>query len=419
VTRVDAISVPVPDHLHRKRCTPRQSERGQALLLLVVLMGLATGMFVFSMASNVSSATARADRDALALAQARQALIGYAASDDNRPGSLPCPDTDNDGSAELYSGTDCPGYVSGSNVYIGRLPWRTLRLPDLRDSSGERLWYAVSRNFARNPSCLPNCPDLTSDTLGQLTVTGIAPTSNAFAIVFAPGSAQGSQSRDAASENTASNYLEGENADGNNATFATVAASATFNDRLLAITNVDFMPMVEQRVAREMIAILTQYRTATGVYPWADLSDGNSNGSGSSYYNHWRLPCGTALPTNWGSGGTPVLPLWLTNGCGSPVTGWTSVIYYAVSKNRLENGGSNCTTCTDSKITVDGNDVDLVLITPGGYTGAPARSWPSGFGNITGYFEDSSNRNNNDTFVTPSRSLYPNPTNHDRIFTLP
>ena len=414
---VDAISVPMLDHLHRTRYPSRRSERGQALLLLLVVLGLATGMFVFSMAGNVSSATARADRDTFALAQARQALIGYAASDNNRPGSLPCPDTDNDGSANLYSGIDCPGYVASSNVYIGRLPWRTLGLPDLRDSSGERLWYAVSRDFTRNPTCLPNCPNLTSDTPGQLTVTGIAPTSNSVAIVFAPGKAQGSQLRDAANENTASNYLEGENADGNDATFATAAASSTFNDRLLAITNADFMPVVEQRVAREMIAILTQYRNATGKYPWADLSDGNSNASGSSYYNHWRFPCGTALPTNWGSGGTPVLPLWLTNGCGSPVTGWTSVIYYAVSKDRLDNG-SNCTTCTDSHVKLDGNDVDLLLITPGGYTGSPPRNWPSGFGTITGYFEDNFNTNNNDSFVTPSIVLYPHATNHDRIFTI-
>jgi len=408
--------------LHRTRRKSQRSERGQALLLLLLLvvLGLATGIFVFSNANNVSSAAASVNADALALAQAKQALIGYVAMiNTTRPGAFPCPDTDNDGSADLYSGTNCPGYVSGSNVYLGRLPWKTLRLPDLRDSSGERLWYAVSRNFAMNPSCLPNCPDLTSDTLGQLTVTGIAPTSGAVAIVFAPGNAQGAQVRDAANKNTAANYLEGENANGNNATFATAAASSTFNDRLLAITNPDFIPEIEKFVARAMIVLLTQYRAATNVYPWADLSDGNSNASGSSYYNRWRFPCGTALPTNWGSGGTPVLPPWLKNGCVSPVTGWTSVIYYAVSRNRLQAGGSQCTSCFDSKITVNGVDVDLLLITPGGDTGSPARGWSnSSFTTITGYFEDSANTNNNDTFVAPSIALYPHPINHDRIFTI-
>jgi hypothetical protein len=28
-----------------------------------------------------------------------------------------------------------------ANQRMGRLPWKTLRLPDLRDGHGERLWY--------------------------------------------------------------------------------------------------------------------------------------------------------------------------------------------------------------------------------------------------------------------------------------
>ena len=32
----------------------------------------------------------------------------------------------------------------------GRLPWKTLAIPDLRDGAGERLWYAVSVRFKRN-----------------------------------------------------------------------------------------------------------------------------------------------------------------------------------------------------------------------------------------------------------------------------
>ena len=372
MTRLNAIGVPMLDHLHRRRYTPPRSERGQALILLLVLLGMAASIFVFNTASNVStyvSPTAeRIDNDALA--QAKAALIQYVTITNlntNRPGTFPCPDTDNDGIVNLYSGTNCPGYVSGSNVYLGRLPWQTLGLPDLRDSSGERLWYAVSRDFARNPTCLPNCPDLTSDTLGQLTVNG----RTVVAIVFAPGRAQGSQVRGTAGEqNTASNYLEGENGD-SDATFtaAVAVASSTFNDRLLTIVNPDFIPEIEKYVANAMIALLAQYQAAVGVYPWADQYDGDSNASSGQYYNHWRFPCGTAQPTNWGSGGTPVLPAWLRNGCGNPVTGWTSVIYYAVAKNQLDNGGSNCTTCTGTsppKLTVDGvAGTDVVLLTPG------------------------------------------------------
>ncbi len=420
--RLNAISVSTLDHLHRRRYPSRRSERGQALMLLLVLLGMAASVFVFSTTSNMStyvSATAeRIDNDALA--QAKAALIRYVTITNlstTRPGAFPCPDTDNNGTANLYSGTNCPGYVTGSDVYVGRLPWQTLGLPDLRDSSGERLWYAVSRDFARNPTCLPNCPDLTSNTQGQLMVNG----RTVVAIIFAPGRTQGSQVRDIANENTASNYLDGENADGD-ATFSNAVASATFNDRLLTIVNPDIMPEVEQYVAQAMKTILMQYKAATNVYPWADLSDGNSNASGISYYNHWRFPCGTALPWNWGrttSPITPVLPEWLTNGCNSPVTGWTSVIYYAVAKNELDSGGSSCTTCTNlspPKLSVDGVDKEVVLITPGGYTGSPTRSWSnSTFTTISGYFEDSENSNNNDTFVTPTAKTY----NRDRIFTIP
>jgi hypothetical protein len=426
------------DRLHRARYAPRPSERGQALILILLLLGVGTSLLIYNAVSGVSLTAASNNTTAFALAQAKAALIGYAASDNNLPGSLPCPDTDNDGSAQLFSGSACPGYVAGSNVYIGRLPWRTLGLPDLRDSSGERLWYAVSTNFARNPTCMPNCP-LTSDTLGQLTVTGLAPASNAVAIIFAPGAALGSQLRNGANQNNAANYLEDENASGDNSTFTTAAASSTFNDRLLALTNLDFMPAVERRVAREMMSILQNYKAATGVYPWADLSDGNSDGSGSNYYNRARFPCGTALPTNWGSGGTPSLPGWLTNGCSNPVTGWTSVIYYAVAKNRLEGSGSNCTTCSASMLTVTNSSngiadlcltgvtpfvctptvvssgsADLILITPGAATASPRGSWPSAvFTPITGYFEDAENSgNNNDDYVVPSSTNY----DRDRIY---
>jgi len=413
-------------------------ERGFSLLILVAILAMGT-IFALVAGLNKSAgalALARNQKSYAALAQARAALIADAVADNNRPGSLLCPDLDNDGVSDAYAGNECPGYVVGSNVYLGRLPWRSLGLPDLRDGSGERLWYAVSRDWAKNPSCRPNCP-LTSDTFGELTVTGIAPVSNAVAIIFAPGAVLGSQVRDTANQNTASNYLEDENANGNNATFTTQTNSSTFNDQLLAITNDELMPVVEQRVAREMINYLNWYRTAIGVYPWADLGDGNSNGAlGTAAYNRNRFPCNTALPTDWGSGGAPALPSWLTNGClsGSP-SGWSAVIYYAVAKNRLQGSGAGCTTCTASSLNVTNStnsvaiqcttaynppvcaptlvttgNTDLVLITPGGYTGSPARSWSmSNWTTISGYFNDpvsavttENSDNNDDNFQVPS-----------------
>jgi hypothetical protein len=190
------------------------------------------------------------------------------------------------------------------------------------------------------------------------------------------------------------------------------------------------MPVVEQRVAREIIAILKDYKTATatslqallsgGVYPWADISNGSSdNGT-----NRGRFPCATATPVSWNSSvplslsgaTTPALPNWLTNGCGS--NGWASVIYYAIGRDELYLdifGGLLCTTCTFGYdqlrvYNAAGTSyvwVDAVLLTPGAATGS--RTWTSG------YFEDSENNDNNDRFITPTSTNY----NRDRIFTIP
>src|ERR1700675_860066 len=128
--RLGGVQVP-----RRRRIVARQ--KGFALMLLLLLVGAGVGAALFSFLSSSRLGLERDQKTTAALAQAKDALIGRAASDNNRPGSLPCPDTNNDGSAELFVGNNCPSY-------IGRLPWRTLGLPDLRDSSGERLWYALS-----------------------------------------------------------------------------------------------------------------------------------------------------------------------------------------------------------------------------------------------------------------------------------
>lgn len=375
-------------------------ESGQGLFVLLALLFFVGAGLIFSLARPAPPNIKNDKQTTAALADAKAALIGYAASDANRPGELPCPDVDNDGASTPisdYAGSNCVNLV-------GRLPWRTLGLPDLRDGGGERLWYALSNNFHASAA-----PPLTSDTMGQLTVTGSAPATNVVAIVFSPGEVLGTQVRDAANENNVANYLEGVNATGGT-TFTTGAASTTFNDRLLVITTADLMPVVEQRVAREMISILQSYKTATaalgynggtGVYPWADISDGDSN----TGLNRGRLPCGSATPEDWGPP-MPTLPNWLTNGC--PLSSWSAVIYYTAAKNRLDAG---CATCTAATLSVDGAaGTDLVLLTPGAASASPRGAWP------TAYFQDSENNDNaNDLYVTPSSTAY----NRNRLFKFP
>ena len=170
-------------------------QKGAALLLmmLVVLVSI-TAILVSSI--NNSEARIRkgvATRDSLA--QARQALLDFAAvQQDLVPGSpaqLPCPDIDDTGATiegEAHTGACGAAGVS----VIGRLPWRTLGVEALRDASSECLWYAVSGSWKLATG---NSAELINpDSNGQLQlwsletsglVVGTTPDSRPVAIVFA------------------------------------------------------------------------------------------------------------------------------------------------------------------------------------------------------------------------------------------
>ena len=110
------------------RSTARREDGFVALLTLLVLVIGSLYLIVDGLNAAAAGATLhREDVTALALQQAKEALIARAAFDLNHPGSLPCPDRDNDGVADLLAGNNCFSY-------IGRLPWKTLGLPDLRDA---------------------------------------------------------------------------------------------------------------------------------------------------------------------------------------------------------------------------------------------------------------------------------------------
>jgi len=362
---------------------------------VVMLVGMATALLVYGMVDINSLALRRDKNTAAALADIKLALIGYAVSDANRPGELPCPDVNNDG--QLTLGIDFTGGAGSPCVsLLGRLPWKTLGLPDLRDGSGERLWYALSDNFHAGAT-----PPLNSDTMGQLTVTGGAPATNVVAIVFSPGEVLGTQVRDAANENNVANYLEGENANGDTI-FTTGTVSTTFNDRLLVITTADLMPLVEMRVARELRALLQAYRanSACGCYPWADGSL-PWTGEGDNDVLRGAPSLNPGDPELWGSGSIPPLPAWFLN------NQWWRVIYYAVDPSKTE-------TPTAGTLTVNANPYDVVLIMTG-----PAGSGP--LGNLrpsfdwTHYVDDTLNSDGNNAFVTPSSTAYA----RDRLYTIP
>lgn len=309
-------------HLRRTR-NHRQSstrnQRGAAFMVMLVILVVGGAAILVSSLGKAALQIERDQKTADALAQAKEALIGFSAkvlvsssdvacaatSNCPRPGDLPCPDTDNDGDAESSCG-DASG-STGQTSRLGRLPWKTLGLPDLRDGSGERLWYAVSNNFKNNTrttcnnSSLAGC--LNSTTTGTINVRGSDgnvlhagnANSAAVAVVIAPGAVlqrQGSgtaQDRSGGGINTASNYLDIATVGGiteDNADFTDSSSTNGFiqgrildsngqtilNDQLLVITKSQIIPLLEKRVAREVKNCLVEYAAVpqnNHFYPWA------------------------------------------------------------------------------------------------------------------------------------------------------
>lgn len=304
-------------------------QRGAALLALIVMLVVGAAAVFYGLYSPAGPDIEKDRKTAAALAQAKAALIGYAVSVTlsnlttplTRPGDLPCPDTNDDGSME--SGCGNAAGTTGQTTRIGRLPWRNLGLPDLRDGDGERLWYAVSNNFKYNTRTGCTTPGaagcLNSDTRGTITIrdsagnilydaTNADPgSSGVIAVIFSPGAVLHRQGAAAAQNRTCTggacnaqgtcttspatntpkcnpaNYLDISGTE-DNADFADGSASNGFihgiirdangnvivNDRLMVITHQDLMPQVEKRVAAEVLNCMTGYASANnGRYPWA------------------------------------------------------------------------------------------------------------------------------------------------------
>jgi hypothetical protein len=166
---------------------PIQKQRGAALMvmLIILVMGAAT-MFVVSLNSSALQ-IARDKTTAAALAQAKDALIGYAVSQTpvTSAGYLKLPDL---GPGMNPDGNASSSFSGNNKDYsvIGKMPWKTLGISASRDGSGECLWYAVSGRFKNTPQTSA----LNWDTQGQIDVidgNGNVIASNIAALVVAPG----------------------------------------------------------------------------------------------------------------------------------------------------------------------------------------------------------------------------------------
>lgn len=351
-----------------------RTQKGGALIIMALILLLAGTAVMFSVLDASGVKIERDKKTAAALAEAKVALIGWSAGHATMPGALPCPDTSNSGSS---------GSCTATAGIIGRLPWKTLGLNDLRDGYGECLWYALSplyRNtIAAGSRSVSN--SINSSIAGTITVEGaggatLAPPINpVIAVIFAPGVPLTGQDRSSASSTvcggntTASNYLEvaqgvnnstGNNVSGSNYyTFIAGAASDTFNDRLIYITAEDLFGPVRKRIADELAGVgspsnagLRKYYKDNQVYPWAGDVGGNVVMNTSSGYVPYNAL--TITPSS--------LRLWMIN------NGWMSFVNYQIGTNFNPNSyASFPQKCTVGNcITVRGVDVPASVTVGGG-----------------------------------------------------
>ena len=344
-------------------------QKGAVLMVLLTILVLGTmSTLVISLTGSSNRVAEQDMKTAKALAHAKEALIAHAVSvllptapsavTTARPGDLPCPALDSGGIASISCG-DAAG-TTGQSVRLGRLPWKTLGLPDLRDSHGEQLWYAVSNNFKENVRNTCTSPDqsgcLNSDSRGTITVresSGLVINNGAnpdvfvpngvVAVVIAPGGviqregATALQDRSAAGAFNPQNYLDVGNGE-DNAAFIDGSATDGFingpilgingniivNDSLISITYQDLLPKLEERVAGEVLKCMTDYASVNnGRYPWAaDTEDsGGGDYSDDTDNRFGRIPDTPFTRTNTSSGGG-MSDLWPTSCNIFPLSGW-------------------------------------------------------------------------------------------------
>jgi len=343
----------------------RRAQSGASLIVLAMILVLGTlGALLGALNVATSNTTAaKRAKSGQALAEAKLALLGYAAaqaSTDNYPGRLPCPEA-----AGYYGDAANEGVASGFCTLpaVGRLPWRTLGLSKLTDGYGEPLWYVVSPGFAL-PSSMASV-SINSNTAAQLTLDGTD--AAAVALIIAPGAPMNVQSATGCTARVQSrsnsppdlrDYLECENAS-TEATgpykFATSGPSTSFNDQVVKMTHAELFsavePVVAKRIETQIAPVLkTVYAgsnwstsTTNPVFPSAvtftDPSSGTLTWLGTSGTSRGLLPM-------FRTATDPTRVVWYP---GSDSTGRPTVSMVSGSGNLIS---SSCSSLSSTSTTV-------------------------------------------------------------------
>ena len=182
----------------------RRNQSGIALLTFVILVALAAITYYFATISPTELKIDRQQQNRLILKQAKQALIAHALTHADQPGDagefgdLPCPDYVSGGFIRKVSPD---GGACGGNLVVttGYLPWWSLGIDALKDSSGTCLYYAVSPSYKITSDVVM----LNEDTNGMIQivdstgtpVVGATADTRPVAVVLVAGAALANQNR--------------------------------------------------------------------------------------------------------------------------------------------------------------------------------------------------------------------------------
>ena len=424
-------------------------------MLLIVLT--AFGTIIVSKLSSANIATQKRQKTTTALALAKEALIVWSATrggliGTERPGELPCPDT-----YDPVTEINMHGYASGSCVSgkVGRLPWKTLGIPELLDADGEPLWYAVDGSF-RVTSDSP----INSDTRATLQVyqdDGVTLSTldgeEAAAIIFSAGLLLENQVRNTSSDRkNAFNYLETANGRSNatnggpfiQGPIRNNLGNIIVNDQILTIHGNEVIAAAEKRVAREALLLLKRYKATNGYYPYPALYSASGcvdTGSGAYFTDcqsdattcRGRFPDNASEVTqslpNWEVG---KMPDWFSYNL------WGQTIYYAVGHSSLNQPSPALIAKCSPAISIGTKTgVTGVLITAGTPKGTIVRSQHSNAmpnpkppplklplrpqsQNLSDYFESTENQDGwTGSTADVDAYVIPGSNSNDQIFILP
>ncbi len=279
-----------------------KSQSGYILIFLVLfLMGIG-GVVTAGFTQNIKKSAdhERFLHNKRVLKEAKQALLMYAyrypetALEFNGtirgPGRLPCPDTNDSGTPNPVA--NC---IAGGNAMVGRFPWNAngMQFYDVRDASNERLWYAVSQNFAN-----PDLDVINSDTPGTITIydqTGSliydGSVAGVAAVIIAPGPAidragvaqlrqTGAQQVDPANYLDLFGALDNSDFTNSNAVDGFVhgpvddltTGELIVNDQMILVTADEVIAMAEKATLQAYQKAVNDYNANIGIdaYPWLD-----------------------------------------------------------------------------------------------------------------------------------------------------